>query len=89
MPPEKKRKIIARKVVQDSWITRGILTSLNKQKNLYSQMLELKTEKVTNKYKAYRNKLKGIIRKNRIKYLHDKCTESDKIVKDFGNLSTN
>ena len=38
-------------------------------------MLEIKTETVTNKYKAYRNKLKGIIRKSRIKYLHDKCTE--------------
>ena len=38
-------------------------------------MLELKTETATNKYKAYRNKLKGIIRRSRIKYLHDKCTE--------------
>ena len=38
-------------------------------------MLEIKTEAVTNKYKAHRNKLKGIIRKSRIKYLHDKCTE--------------
>ena len=38
-------------------------------------MLENKTETVTNKYKAYRNKLKSIIRKSRIKYFHDKCTE--------------
>ena len=73
--PEKKRKISAKKVVQDPWITRGILTSLSKQKKLYSQMLENKTETVTNKYKAYRNKLKSIIRKSRIKYFHDKCTE--------------
>ena len=45
------------------------------QKKLYSQMLELKTETATNKYKAYRNKLKGIIRRGRIKYLHDKCVD--------------
>ena len=38
-------------------------------------MLNSKTEASTNKYKTYRNKLKSIIRKSRIKYLHDKCTE--------------
>ena len=73
--PEKKRKISAKKLVQDPWITKGILTSLNKQRKFYLQMLELKTETSTNKYKAYRNKLKGIIRRSRIKYLHDKCAE--------------
>ena len=73
--PEKEKKISAKKVVQDPWITRGILTSLRKQKKLYSQMLDSKTAVATNKYKIYRNKLKGIIRKSRIKYLHDKCTE--------------
>ena len=73
--PEKEKKISAKKVVQDPWITRGILTSLRKQKKLYSQMLHSKTAVATNKYKTYRNKLKGIIRKSRIKYLHDKCTE--------------
>ena len=50
--PEKRRKISAKKVVQDPWITKGILTSLNKQRKLYLQMLELKTETSTNKYKA-------------------------------------
>ena len=38
-------------------------------------MIDSKTTLATNKYKTYRNKLKGIIRKSRIKYLHDKCTE--------------
>ena len=73
--PEKKRTISAKKAVQDPWITKGILTSLNKQKKLYSQMLEIKTETSRNKYKTYRNKLKCIIRRSRIKYLHDRCTE--------------
>ena len=73
--PEKERKISAKKVVQDPWITRGILTSLSKQKKLYIIMLESKTETATCKYKTYRNKLKSLIRKSRIKYLHDNCTE--------------
>ena len=73
--PEKRRKINTKKVVQDPWITKGILTSLNKQRKLYLQMLDLKTETSTNKYKAYRNKLKGIVRKSRITYLHHKCAE--------------
>ena len=30
--PEKEKKISAKKVVQDPWITRGILTNLSKQK---------------------------------------------------------
>ena len=72
--PEKEKKISAKRIVQDPWITGGILTSLRKQKKLYTQMLESKTS-TTNKYKRYRNKLKSIIRKSRIKYLHDKCTE--------------
>ena len=38
-------------------------------------MLDLKTDTSTNKYKAYRNKLKGIVRKSRITYLHHKCAE--------------
>ena len=74
--PEKERKISAKKVVQDPWITRGILTSLRKQRKLCSHMIDSKTTLATNKYKTYRYKLKGIIRKSRIKYLHDKCTES-------------
>ena len=61
--------------MQDPWITRGILTSLSKQKKLYLLMLNNKTDASINKYTAYRNKLKSIIRKSRIKYLHDKCTE--------------
>ena len=83
--PEKEKKISAKKVVQDPWITRGILTSLRKQKKLYSQMLDSKTAAATNKYKIYRNKLKGIIRKSRIKYLHDKCTEFRQDSRRLGN----
>ena len=73
--PEREKRISAKNVIQDPWITRGILTSLKKQKRLYKHMLEVKTDTAREKYSNYRNLLKKIMRKGKIKYLHDKCSE--------------
>ena len=73
--PERTRKINAKKVLQDPWLTKGILTSLTKQRKLYIRMLETKQDLDKSKYKTYRNKLKSLIRKSKNKYMHDKCTE--------------
>ena len=73
--PVKTKKISAKKAYQDPWITKGITTSLSKQRKMYTKMLETKKDSDKIKYTTYRNKLKSIIRKSKNKYLHDKCTE--------------
>ena len=73
--PVKTKKISAKKANQDPWITKGITTSLSKQRKMYTKMLETKKDSDKTKYTTYRNKLKSIIRKSKNKYLHDKCTE--------------
>ena len=70
--PETEKIISAKKVIKDPWITKGLLTSLNKQRKLYTKML---TESSKETYKIYRNKLKSLIRTGKRKYLHEKCTE--------------
>ena len=73
--PETEKKISAKNIIQNPFFTKGILTSLKKQKRLYKHMLEVKTDASKEKYTNYRNQLKKIMRKWKSKYLHDKCTE--------------
>ena len=73
--PEQTKKVSAKKAYQDPWITKGITTSLSKQRKMYIKMLKTKKDSDKIKYITYRNKLKSIIRKSKNKYLHDKCTE--------------
>ena len=70
--PEETKRISYRMQVRDPWIMKGLLTSLNKQKRLYKEQLHSKLAVSTDNYRKYRNTL---IRKSKITYLHDKCTE--------------
>ena len=73
--PETTRKISGRKLIRDPWITKGIITSLNKQRKLYQNMIREQTTNAKERYTTYRNNLKRLIRAGKRKYLHDKCTE--------------
>ena len=73
--PETEKRISAKNIIRDPWITRGLLTSLKKQQRLYKHSLMVKTPAARNKYTHYRNLLKRLIRRSKYKYLHDKCTE--------------
>ena len=73
--PEEIKKISYRKQIRDPWITRGILTSLAKQKRLYREQLHAKSVVSTHKYRRYRNLLKSIICRSKNTYLHEKCLE--------------
>ena len=73
--PETEKRISARNIIRDPWITRGLLTSLKKQQRLYKHLLVVKTADAKRKYSNYRNLLKKLIRSSKYKYLHDKCTE--------------
>ena len=73
--PEETHKISYRKQIKDPWITRGILTSLAKQKRLYWEQLHSKSAVSTHKYRRYRNLLKSIVRRCKNTYLHEKYVE--------------
>ena len=73
--PETEKRISAKNIIRDPWITRGLLTSLKKQQRLYKHLLMVKSADAKRKYTNYRNLLKKLIRSSKYKYLHDKCTE--------------
>ena len=73
--PEKTLRLGRKTLIRDPWITTGILRSLKRQKHLYKEMLQSKTNVSTYRYKSYRNCLQKIIRGNRQYYLHEKCKE--------------
>ena len=73
--PEVEKRISAKKLIRDPWITKGLIISMNKQRKLYQNMLVEKSDQSKQKYTTYRNKLKGLLRASKRKYLHDKCFE--------------
>ena len=73
--PETQRKISYQKLARDPWITKGIINSLTKQKRLYREQLQNKSDVSTRNYRQYRNLLQSVMRKSRNTYLHNKCRE--------------
>ena len=71
--PKTEIRLSKSKTPRDPWITKGLLRSVQKQKELYSEQLSDPT--ITNQYKAYRNLLQKILRKAKITYFRDKCNE--------------
>ena len=59
----------------EPWITPGLKQSRQKQKKLYKEFIKSQTDHTETKYKCYRNILKRTIRKARIDYYNNKCTE--------------
>ena len=69
-------KIPHKKILRDPWLTNGLMKCFQKQKYLYKQTLKsTSTDSDMTKYRTYRNKLKGIVRRNKEAYFKDKCTE--------------
>ena len=71
--PEIEVKIRKNQTAKDPWITKGILTSIRRQKKLYLEQLHDTTK--TEKYKTYRNSLQKILRKAKTDYFNNKCKE--------------
>ena len=71
--PEIEVNIRKNQTAKDPWITKGILTSIQRQKKLYLEQLHDTTK--TEKYKTYRNSLKKILRKAKTDYFTNKCKE--------------
>ena len=73
--PIKIKTVSRKKLIRDSWITSGLMTSLNKQRKLYRAQLGCGNTVSTHKYKDYRNLVKKLVRKSKQDYLRTKCEE--------------
>ena len=73
--PETEKKVSYRTFKRDPWITKGITTSLRKQRQLYKKSIQTDESVSTCNYKEYQNALKSLIRKCRKLYLHEKCLQ--------------
>ena len=64
------------KLIRDPWLTPGLMKCLTKQRSLYKTSLKKHASDIeTQRYKAYRNKLKEIIRRSKESYYRTKCEE--------------
>ena len=71
--PETVKRINAKKIIRDPWITNGIMKSLSVQWQMFKA--HLKGDVSTFNYRQYRNNLQRLIRFSICRYLHDKCNE--------------
>ena len=63
-------------MLQQPWMTPGLQKCQQRQYMLYKQSINQRENKSAEmKYKTYRNKLKEIIRRTKVKYYRDKCLE--------------
>ena len=63
------------RIKTEPWITPGIKRNRHKQKKLYKEFLLCQSNSNDSTYKSYRNTLKRITRKAKIKYYNNKCVE--------------
>ena len=71
--PETVKRINAKKIIKNPWITSGIIKSLSRQWQMFKA--HLKGDISTFNYRKYRNNLQSILRFSKHRYLHDKCNE--------------
>lgn len=85
--PTNTREIPVSKFRVNPWMTRGLMKSINKAKNLYQLTLKtMASEQDHKKYKIYRNILNTLKRQCRETYYKDKCYEYRRNMKKLWNL---
>ena len=74
--PEKTKRVKNKTGMYEPWITKGIVRSMSKLKQLYIKMLKNK-ENTTDieKYKTYRRILQQVKRKTKMYYYRSRCKE--------------
>ena len=77
--PLKKCSENRRKDPLSPWITKGLLTSINKKNKLYKQYINSPTNDRLQKFKTYKNKLYALIRKSKRKYFFNKFDKAKTI----------
>ena len=70
--PLKKCKAKQKRYPQSPWITKGLLKSINHKNMLYKDYIRCPSDNKLQKFKAYRNRLHGLIRKSKRSFYFDK-----------------
>ena len=85
--PTNTREIPVNKFRVNPWMTRGLMKSINRAKNLYQLTLKKESSELDLcKYKTYRNILNTLKRRCRETYYKDKCHEYRRNMKKLWNL---
>jgi hypothetical protein len=74
--PLKKYRSKPKKDPRSPWITRGLLNSINTKNKLYKQYLRCPNDNTQQKFKTFRNKLHGLIRKSKRNYFFKKFEDA-------------
>ena len=70
---EKTVKISYKKIVKQPWLTKGIIKANRKQTKLYKEWLTNKNAITHDRYKHYRDALRKIKRRQKVKYYNSQC----------------
>ena len=74
--PVKTIKVKPNKILNEPWMSQGLLKSIKKQKRLYRKTINKNSTEIDElKYKEYRNKLSQILRRTKEEYYRNKCSE--------------
>ena len=75
--PEKELTISSRTLRREPWLTKGLMTSCRKSRELYKKTLDLSTNNCLSvlKYKQYSNTLTRLKRHAKVTYYQSKCAE--------------
>ena len=84
--PIKKCVFNKKKDPKSPWITRGLLKSINTKNKLYKEFINNPTQQRTHKFKTYRNKLHGLIRKSKRDYMHKRFEQIKGNMKKTWNM---
>ena len=74
--PEKTKKVRNKSCKHETWVTKGIMKSIAKQKQLYIRTMKNKHDIAgLEKYKVYRKTLQQVKRKAKMHYYRSRCKE--------------
>ena len=87
--PEKITHVSTNQAIHENWMTPGLVRCAKKQLKLYKISITTKDSTDVKKYREYRNSLKKIKRKCRIKHYLEKCIEFKSNTKKLWSMINN
>ena len=85
--PEKTKRVNNKICKHEAWVTKSIMNSIAKQKQLYKKTIQQKHDTVAlEKYKVYRKALQQVKRKAKTHYYRSRCKEFKNDTRKLWNL---
>ena len=85
---ERNLRVSCKKINKEPWMTKGIITSNNKQLRLYKTWLENKNAISYDRYKQYRDQLRRIKKPTKLNTILHSAKGLNRIVKNFEKTMT-